>query len=127
MPEASNLLFGLDETGATAYRSDEEYEFLSVLHDGASAHGWFGDAWHTEPDRTIVTVTLGNPVSHTLRIDFLGDEVIVGYDETHQLVSPIPESDTRTRRFASHSVSELARFASDWVHAELCSRSARSR
>jgi hypothetical protein len=112
------LFFGLEETGAD-YRSDLERAFLRALHGHARARGWYGDAWHRFPDRTVVTVTVRKPVFTTLRVDFFGSHVIVGHDSGHQITDDLRRDHPATQVFEGPSGEVLARKAGEWVDAQL--------
>jgi hypothetical protein len=87
----------------------------------AEAAGWYADAW-PRPDRITLSLVLNDPetdqLSKTLRIDFDGRTIAVGYDATHQLVDewelPGPDGDGEQR-----SISELAADAADWIEKQL--------
>lgn len=115
------LLFALEETGAFDYRSSNDREFLERLHFQSQRGKWFGDGWARD-DRTIVTVTITNGskvVYKTLRIDFFGDRVVVGYDTTHQLVEDLDINDSRTIEWTHLPVQEMADLAAEWVQTQL--------
>ena len=116
-----SLLFALEETGASDYRSLTDREFLERLHFQSQRGKWFGDGWARE-DRTIVTVTITNGpkvVYKTLRIDFFGDRVVVGYDSTHQLVEDLDITDSRTIEWTGLPVQEMADLAAEWIESQL--------
>ena len=113
------LLFGLEETGASDYRSDSERRFLQRLHEHSQASGWFADAWHVFPNRTVVTVTLREPEFVTLRVDFFGPHVVVGYDDTHQLVDELRADHPSTQRFDADAPESLADFAGTWIGSQI--------
>ncbi len=110
-PIPSTFHFWLDGTGSTDFRSDDEQRFLERLRRCSEASRWNGDAWHLFSDRTIVTVCIGSPVTVTLRADFFGDRVVVGFDTTHQLVEDLPDTDPRTSTFRSGTIEDMADFA----------------
>jgi hypothetical protein len=118
---SEQLVFGLAETGLTDYRSPQEREFLEALHVRAAAGGWYGDAW-PRPNCITVSVIVDDPatgqLSKTLRVDFDGHNIAVGYDATHQLVddSTITAPDEAGK---PRSIAELAKDAADWIEQQL--------
>lgn len=108
---SGKLFFGLEESGASAYRNAADFECLKHLHDRSRKHGWYTDGW-ARIDRTIVTVAIldetAKAVKHTLRIDLFDDRVVVGYDRFHQLVDDLDECDPNTQVFSGVSPVQLA-------------------
>jgi hypothetical protein len=118
------LLFGFEDTGLDDYRSDYEREFLEALYLRAKVAGWAGDAqaWALAP-YLIVTVDLlypeTNVVHRTLRVDFDGSSVVVGYDPTLQLVGDLDRTRPDVYQLSGCSIPEMAAFAADWIESEL--------
>lgn len=115
------LPFGLREAGLTHYRTEEEREFLEALQVRAEAAGWYADAWPRANSITL-SVTVNDvstgELAATLRIDFDGRKISVGYDPTHQLLDewePWPPDDDNERR----SSRELAADAANWIEMQL--------
>jgi hypothetical protein len=115
------LPFGLREAGLTDYRTLEEREFLEALHTRAAAAGWYADAWPRTNCITLSVIVNDSSTGQllkTLRIDFNGSDVVLGYDATHQLVD---EREVRTSGDACEprSIRELATEAADWIEEQL--------
>ena len=118
--ESPSLLFGLEETGAADYRTPQDCLFLRELDARAKAYPWYGDGWSRD-DRTIVSVCLieSGVLRTTLRIDFFGDSLHLGYDTTHQLVEDLDLADATTEIIHGISIPEMANMAADWIEARI--------
>lgn len=118
--QSNELLFGLEETGVSDYRTLEDRLFLERLDERAKAYPWYGDGW-SRNDRTIVSVCQfqDGGVSATLRIDFFGDSVHLGFDTTNQLTEDIDLADSRTEIIYGCSIAMMANIAADWIESRL--------
>ncbi len=78
-----------------------ERDFIEALHVRSKTAAWFPDAWVWN-DRVVIAVYSSdvtpeyNILLRTLRVDFYGQELRCGPDETHQFVTDLnvsrPES-----------------------------------
>jgi hypothetical protein len=115
----SALAFGLQ-----GGRDPSESKFVSVLHSRAVTGGWYADAdARPADDRLTLTVEVidsdAKAVLRVLRVDYTGEQVVVGEDETYQLATELDPTRASVHSKTSGSVAELAEFAADWLEKEL--------
>jgi hypothetical protein len=99
--------------------SEAERAFVEALHARAEAGRWGADSW-PRPDRVVLSVCRirDNCVVRTLRVDFDGQTVAFGDDETHQFVTDLDTALGATV-VAGRPPAELAGLAADWLEGEM--------
>lgn len=124
------LPFGFGDFEATSNLSLRQRTFIHGFHAACERNGWFGDGWYWG-EAVIVTFTTIDPKTgvgiETLRVDLLDDRVIVGYDETHQLATPLDEASANTHVLRLDDPIALADFAAEKVRIELANSRQRLR
>lgn len=109
--------FGIDDG-----RMAEEAEFVWALHRPAESGDWYADAWPREHCLTLTVCPSDqetNGILRTLRIDFFGDRVLVGEDETQQLATELDVGRSGVYSMVGASPDALAEYAADWLELEL--------
>ncbi len=110
-------------------KNDTERIFMETLYQRIL--GWLklgideDDIFDTESDDKLMAIDICDKSLHiilnTLRIDYDGKSVIVGFDETGQIVELDANNDKTDHLRGSHiSPKEFAYFAADWIEKELC-------
>lgn len=114
------LLFDLEETGSTTYRTEADKIFLEHLHDRLSPDKWHPEAFERD-DRTIIiaTVIRNGVLVATLRIDFFEEFVVFGYSPCHQLVEDLDPEDEASTVLQGLPLKMMADAAGDWMSQEL--------
>jgi len=102
--------------------SESERAFIEALHGRAAAGGWYADGWPRE-DRFMLSVCLSDPdflsVLRTLRVDYDGESVTFGTDETHQFATDLDPARPDVTVVRGRPVAELAAAAADWLEREM--------
>ena len=104
--------------------SEQEKEFIEILHNRAKIGGWTADSWPAE-DRIILSVDISDPdpayrvILRTLRIDFDGMTTWLGPDETFQLVTNLNPDHPDVTVLSGISIFEAATRAADWLEKEI--------
>lgn len=103
--------------------NEREREFIEVLHARAEVGGWFADSWPPRDDRLILTVDLSDSeclcVLRMLRVDYTGDAVLLGQDETYQLATDLDPANPGVVEVSRRPVGELAFAAAAWLEREM--------
>ena len=123
MTQEDDLPFGFGDFEATKSLSLRQRTFIHDFHAACVRNGCsYGDGWYWG-DAVIVTFTRINRktgfVAETLRIDLLDDRVVVGYDESGQLVDPLDETSPSTHVLRHEDPTVLAGYAAEVVRIEL--------
>jgi hypothetical protein len=106
----------------TKCNNERERGFIESLHARAEAGDWYAD-WWPRNDRLMLSVSrvdgVHNLVLRTLRIDFAGDAVRFGPDETHQFATDLDSTRPGVFAISGLPVAELATTAADWLEREM--------
>jgi hypothetical protein len=102
-------------------RNEREKEFILALHSRAQAGRWNIDGFPSWDGRFTVSVSLmrGRSVCRSPRIDFDGDTLLLGDDETLQFATDLDPARTDVIRESNKPPAELARIAVDWLEREI--------
>lgn len=105
-----------------------EQRFLKRLNQRAELGGWYTDSWSHTTNHVLVAISLvrNNCVWRDLRADFFGDLLLLGYDETHQFVTPLDRANPRVKSVALTTPEAMAEAAADWFESELAANAAGS-
>ncbi|MGV3755621.1 MAG: hypothetical protein ACO1QS_09595 [Verrucomicrobiota bacterium] len=112
------------ELGLDVCRNEREREFLELLNIRAGKGSWASDVSWLEDDKIVLAVSpfdldpKHNCVLRTLRIDFYGQRVICGDDETHQFSTDLDPARPDVV-VAEGTPVELAELAADWLEREM--------
>jgi hypothetical protein len=100
----------------TECRNDLDREFIEALHARSESDGWHADVWPRD-DRFLLTIDIvaDNCVIRMLRVDFFGDTVAFGDDETYQLVTDLAPARPGVVVLTGRPISDLATAAADWL------------
>jgi len=107
---------------ATECRDQRELEFLNRLQLRAESANWRGTAWGHETLLVIgvdVSDNECNCVVRSLRVDFNGERVLCGDDETSQYVTDLSPDGPGVATYERQSPATLADLAADWLEREL--------
>lgn len=112
------------------FRNEEEKEFLTVLI--AHADEWFKVGLTNQDcylihDESTLTVAFDicdfemSVVLRCLRIDFTGQSLLLGYDDSMQYVCPLSADnpDVKLYQRTEHSLKDFAEIAAKWLLSEL--------
>ena len=115
--QASQL--GIDEC-----RTVQEKEFIEQLNSRAIAASWIPYNCFSCDEGLVLYLDQSdkdpryNTILRTLRIDFFGDRVRYGKDETGQLATPLDPTRSDVSEVLSESPLALASIAADWLERE---------
>ncbi|QDT18164.1 hypothetical protein [Alienimonas californiensis] len=112
--------------GQCECRNDLECRFLERLDDRANCGGSYADSWSHTTDHALIAISLvrDNCVYRDLRADFLGDRLLVGYDETHQFGTPLDAARPGVTEVVLPTPEAMAEAAADWFERELAADAA---
>lgn len=96
-----------------------EREFIELLHARSGVDGWCPCLLWTNDDRVVMGVDIAdgerNLILRSLRIEFTGDAVTFGEDETYQFVTDLRPNTPGTHVLSNCSVPEMANTVADWL------------
>jgi hypothetical protein len=101
-----------------------ERTFIEAMHERSETDMWYPDAWMWD-DRVVLLVCVADRtpgygvVLRSLRIDFDGQMVCFGPDETHQLATDLNPAHPGVFALSGQSIAELADAAANWLQREL--------
>jgi hypothetical protein len=103
-----------------------ERRFLERLNQRAERGGWYTDSWSHTTDHLLVAISLvrDNCVYRDLRVDFFGDVLRFGDDETHQFVTPLDPANPGVTEVVLTTPEAMAEAAADWFERELAADAA---
>lgn len=124
LQRAKMIAVNAPELGPDVCRNEYEREFLESLNLRAERGSWAPCAAYLWDDRIMLAVCLidldpaHNRVLRDLRIDFFGQYVLCGDDETGQYATDLDPTHSDVV-IAEGTPLELAEFAADWLEREM--------
>lgn len=100
-------------------RNELERRFLERLNDRAEKGNWCADCWSHLTDHVLISIYLPGDKARSLRVDFFGSRLLLGYDETHQFVTELNPDNPLVTVVPDGTPEQLAVIAADWLESEL--------
>jgi len=103
----------------TECNNELERQFIELIHLRSEADGWYPGVVWTHDDRLVLGVDIIdcelNCVLRSLRVDFYGQKVLFGDDETYQFVTDLDPYRSGVSMLSNRPVQEMAGIVADWL------------